>query len=309
MPTRTSTRAKTRMTTRNSVRERELVTAVARWFRQSARPLPWRNSETSPWGVLLSEVMAQQTPVARVAPLWLEWIERWPTLSDLANASPADVVRAWGKLGYPRRALNLHAAATRIRDEFGGEVPSDVDALESLPGIGSYTARAVAAFAFGQRVPVVDTNIRRVLARAVLGIAEPEPPRVRADMDLMESVLPTSAKESVAVNAGIMELGAVICTARAPKCDECPIAQQCAWVLAGSPANAGRTRTPQKKYEGSVRQARGVILALARKHAVVSTKDIGIAVPDTSKRHRAMEGLLSDGLLVNVKNGFGLPDS
>lgn len=291
------------------MRERELVTAVARWFRRTARPLPWRDSGTSPWGVVLSEVMAQQTPVARVAPLWVEWIERWPTASSLAASSPADVVRAWGKLGYPRRALNLHAAATRIRDEFGGEVPTDVDALESLPGFGSYTARAVAAFAFGHRVPVVDTNIRRVLARSVLGIAEPEPPRVRADMELMESVLPASAKESVAVNAGIMELGAVVCKARAPKCDECPVAQQCAWALAGFPANAGRTRIPQKSYEGSVRQARGAILALARMHTVVSTKDIAIAVPDTWKRNRAMEGLLSDGLLVNAKNGFGLPES
>jgi A/G-specific adenine glycosylase len=284
------------------------VTAVARWFGRTARPLPWRNSETSPWGVLLSEVMAQQTPAARVAPLWVEWIERWPTVSDLANASPADVVRAWGKLGYPRRALNLHAAATRIRDEFGGEVPTDVDALESLPGIGSYTARAVAAFAFGHRVPVVDTNIRRVLARAVLGIAEPEPPRVRADMELMDSVLPASAKESVAVNAGIMELGAVICTARAPKCGECPIAQQCAWALAGFPENAGRTRTPQKKYEGSVRQARGVILALARASETVTAAAIALAVSDNVRRELALEGLLSDGLIVDTEQGFRLPE-
>jgi len=307
MPTLTFTLAKTRMTTRNSARERELVAIVAGWFRRTARPLPWRKSGTSAWGTLLSEVMAQQTPVARVAPLWLEWIERWPTAADLANASPADVVRAWGKLGYPRRALNLHAAATRIRDQFGGEVPNDIGALESLPGIGNYTARAVAAFAFRQRAPVVDTNIRRVLARAVLGIAEPEPPRVRADMDLMDSVLPPSAKESVAVNAGIMELGAIICTARAPKCGECPIAQQCAWALAGFPENAGRTRTPQKKYEGSVRQARGAILALARVGQTITSAAIAAAVPDQVRRYQALEGLLSDGLLVNVKRGFELP--
>lgn len=283
------------------------MTVVARWFRRSARPLPWRDSATNPWGVLLSEVMAQQTPVARVAPMWVEWIERWPTATHLADASPADVVRAWGRLGYPRRALNLHAAATRIRDEFGGEVPADVDALESLPGIGNYTARAVASFAFGQRVPVVDTNIRRVLARAVLGIADPEPPRITADMNLMESVLPKSAKESVAVNAGVMELGAVFCTARTPNCAECPIAEHCAWALAGFPANAGRIRTPQAKYEGSVRQARGLILALARANARVTDADIATAVPDPSKRDRALEGLLTDGLLVNVKRGYELP--
>jgi A/G-specific adenine glycosylase len=308
MPTRTFTPVKTRMTTRNSARERELVAIVARWFRRTARPLPWRDNGTSAWGILLSEVMAQQTPVARVAPLWLEWIERWPSAIDLANASPADVVRAWGKLGYPRRALNLHLAATRIRDEFDGEVPNDVDALESLPGIGNYTARAVAAFAFGQRVPVVDTNIRRVLARAVLGIAEPEPPRVRADMDLMESVLPESVKESVAVNAGIMELGAIICTARTPKCGECPIAQQCAWALAGFPENAGRTRTPQKKYEGSVRQARGAILALARTAQQITSAQIASAVTDQPRRDLALEGLLSDGLIIDTERGFRLPE-
>ncbi len=280
---------------------------VARWFRRAARPLPWREPGTTPWGVLLSEIMAQQTPVARVAPMWVEWIERWPTATSLASASPADVVRAWGKLGYPRRALNLHAAATRIRDDFGGEVPSNVDALESLPGIGSYTARAVVAFAFGQRVPVVDTNIRRVLARAVLGIAEPEPPRTRADMDLMESVLPADPAESVAVNAGVMELGAVFCTARTPNCAGCPIAEHCAWALAGFPANAGRTRTPQAKYEGSVRQARGAILALARDHAHITPAQIVGAVPDATRRDRALEGLLTDGLLVNVKRGYELP--
>ncbi len=295
------------MTTRNSERERALVTTVARWFRRTARPLPWRDSETSAWGIVLSEVMAQQTPVARVAPIWLEWMDRWPTATDLANASPADVVRAWGRMGYPRRALNLHAAAVRIRDEYGGEVPADVDALESLPGIGSYTARAVAAFAFGQRVPVVDTNIRRVLARAVLGIAVPEPPRVKADIDLMESVLPTSAKESVAVNAGIMELGAVVCTARSPLCGDCPVAEHCAWALAGFPANAGRTRTPQKKYEGSIRQARGAILALARNNPHVTASDIATAVPDQPRRDLALEGLLSDGLLVDSAQGFSLP--
>ncbi len=305
MPTRTSSR--TRMTTRISDRERAAMIIVARWFRRSARPLPWRNDTTSPWGVLLSEIMAQQTPVARVAPMWVEWIDRWPTATSLAEAAPADVVRAWGRLGYPRRALNLHAAATRIRDEFGGEVPADVNALESLPGIGNYTARAVASFAFGQRVPVVDTNIRRVLARAVLGIAEPAPPRVKADMDLMESVLPCNAKESVAVNAGVMELGAVLCTARTPNCAECPIVEHCAWAIAGFPANAGRTRTPQAKYEGSVRQARGIILALARDQHRVTPAQIADAVTDPAKRDRALEGLLTDGLLVNVKRGYELP--
>lgn len=295
------------MTTRDNARERAAMLVVARWFRRSARPLPWREPGTTPWGVLLSEFMAQQTPVARVAPMWSEWIVRWPTAEALADSSPADVVRAWGRLGYPRRALNLHAAATRIRDDFEGVVPSNVDDLQSLPGVGWYTSRAVASFAFGQRVPLVDTNIRRVLARAVLGVAEPEPPRTRVDLDLMESVLPKSPKDSVAVNAGVMELGAVFCTARTPNCGECPIAEHCAWALAGFPANAGRTRTPQAKYEGSVRQARGAILALARAHSHITSADIAGAVPDPAKRVRALEGLLTDGLLVNVKRGYELP--
>jgi A/G-specific adenine glycosylase len=156
---------------------------------------------------------------------------------------------------------------------------------------------------------VVDTNIRRVLARAVLGIAEPEPPRNKADMDLMESVLPADPTESVAVNAGVMELGAVFCIARTPNCGGCPIAEQCAWALAGFPANAGRTRTPQAKYEGSVRQARGAILALARANARVTDTEITAAVPDESKRVRALEGLLTDGLIVNVARGYELPGS
>ena len=295
------------MTTRNSDRERALVSTVARWFRRSARPLPWRESGTTPWGVLLSEIMAQQTPVGRVAPIWTEWIGRWPTPTSLADSSPADVVRAWGRLGYPRRALNLHAAATRIRDGFGGAVPLDVATLESLPGIGAYTARAVAAFAFGRRVPVVDTNIRRVLFRAVLGIAEPAPPRVKADMDLMESVLPASERESVAVNAGIMELGATFCVARNPDCSGCPVTEHCAWALAGFPANAGPTRAPQKKYEGSVRQARGAILALARDGHRITAAAIAAAVPDQPRRDLALEGLLTDGLLVSNAKGFELP--
>jgi A/G-specific adenine glycosylase len=251
--------------------------------------------------------MAQQTQVARVAPMWREWIERWPTPRDLADAPPAEILRAWGRLGYPRRALALHAAANRIAYDFDGEVPSDVDSLESLPGVGSYTARAVASFAYGARVPVVDTNIRRVLARAVLGIAEPEPPRTRADLDLMGSVLPERASDSVAVNAGIMELGAVHCTARTPNCGECPIAQHCAWALAGFPDNAGKTRTPQKRFAGSVREARGRILALAREHPRITRTAIARVIPEQPRRDEALEGLLDDGLLVPVRGGFALP--
>lgn len=296
-----------RMTTRNSARETILVTTVASWFRRTVRPLPWREPGTSAWGILLSEVMAQQTPVARVAPLWLEWMERWPTPSALADASPADVVRAWGRLGYPRRALNLHAAATRIRDVFAGEVPATVDDLESLPGVGTYTARAVLSFAFGQRVPVVDTNIRRVLARAVLGIAEPEPPRATADLVLMESVLPLDEQSAVAVNAGMMELGAVVCKAKSPNCVECPVREYCGWAINGFPANAGRIRKPQARYSGSVREARGAILALARDGHLVTHAEMRKVVPESERCDLALEGLLDDGLLEPNSGGFSLP--
>ena len=136
------------------------------WYATEQRDLPWRRPGISAWQILVSEFMLQQTPVSRVEPIWLEWIARWPTPSTTAAASAADVLRAWGKLGYPRRAKRLHECATVIAAQYGDVVPIDVDTLLSLPGVGTYTARAVACFAYRQRVPVVDTNVRRVVARA-----------------------------------------------------------------------------------------------------------------------------------------------
>src|SRR4051794_2660071 len=150
---------------------------VLDWYAAHARDLPWRAPGTGPWAVLVSEVMLQQTPVARVEPVWRAWLDRWPTPADLAAASPADVIRAWGKLGYPRRALRLREAAVAVTERHGGVVPAEVAALEALPGIGTYTARAVACFGYGQRQPVVDTNVRRVVARLVHGRAEAAPAR------------------------------------------------------------------------------------------------------------------------------------
>src|SRR5690606_6704408 len=164
----------------------------------------------------------------RAARVALEWIERWPTPSALAATPPSEVLRAWGRLGYPRRALALHAAATAIATEHGDEVPRELDALLSLPGVGPYTAAAVASFAYGQRVPVVDTNIRRVLVRALLGV-ETLPPSTRRDAALMESVLPHDAEEAKVMNVAVMELGALVCTPRSPDCERCPIAEHCAW--------------------------------------------------------------------------------
>src|SRR3954470_7118450 len=137
---------------------------VERWYADNARDLPWRRPDVSPWAVLVSEVMLQQTPVARVVPAWQEWMQRWPTPADLAAEPAGEAVRAWGRLGYPRRALRLHTAARAIVEQHGGEVPASYDDLRALPGVGDYTAAAVATFAHGRRHVVLDTNVRRVLA-------------------------------------------------------------------------------------------------------------------------------------------------
>jgi A/G-specific adenine glycosylase len=228
-----------------------IAPAVNAWFERSKRDLPWRADGYPAWGILVSEIMLQQTPVARVIPRLTQWLERWPTPSAMAAASPGDAVRAWERLGYPRRALNLHAAAVAISERHGGVVPSDVDELLALPGVGAYTARAVAAFAYGERHPVVDTNVRRVLARAIDGSAAAGPASTRRDLEAMEAQLPIDRAQARVFNAAVMELGAVICTARAPRCDACPIANRCAWRADGYPPYEGVRRPVQKKYERS----------------------------------------------------------
>jgi A/G-specific adenine glycosylase len=274
----------------------DLVTPLNAWFGAHARPLPWRAPGFGAWGVLVSEFMLQQTPVARVIPLLAAWLERWPTPADLAEAAPAEAVRHWANLGYPRRALWLHRAAVEIRDRHGNEVPRDVDALLALTGIGDYTARAVAVFAYGDRHPVVDTNTRRVLARAVGGRAQPGAP-ARSDLDAMAALLPAGRAEAAMFNAATMELGAVVCTARAPRCAECPIADICAWRAAGYP-DTGDTRRKQARYEGSDRQARGAILGVLR-GAVEHAAPIAEVIPewpDAAQRDRAIDSLIADGL-------------
>jgi A/G-specific adenine glycosylase len=283
--------------------------AVNDWFILNRRDLPWRADGYPAWGILVSEVMLQQTPVARVIPRLDEWLLRWPTPAALAAATPGDAVRAWDRLGYPRRALSLHAAAVAITERHGGVVPSDVDELLALPGIGHYTARAVAAFAYGERHPVVDTNVRRVLARAIDGVADAGPPSTRRDLAAMEAQLPSDEGNARLFNAGAMELGAVVCTARSPLCDVCPIADQCAWRAAGYPEYSGPRRVAQKPYEGSDRQVRGLILAALRKSIVpLSAAEIALAWADPVQRGRALGGLLADGLVVgDTELGYELP--
>ncbi|MCX7521217.1 A/G-specific adenine glycosylase [Microbacterium sp. STN6] len=285
-----------------------LAREVVDWFAENKRDLPWRRPGFSAWGTLVSEFMLQQTPVSRVIPRLEQWLERWPTPGDLASVPPGEAVRAWDRLGYPRRALWLHACAVAISERHGGVVPHDVDTLKALPGVGEYTARAVAAFAFGRRHPVVDTNVRRVIARAVDGQGEPGPPSTRRDLAAMEALLPADESDAQSFNAGAMELGAIVCTARAPRCDACPIRERCAWRRAGYPAYDGPVRARQKTYEGSDRHVRGLIMReLRAAHVPVTAAEIEALWPDAAQRSRALAGLVADGLAVAAEGGYSLP--
>lgn len=280
---------------------------IARWYATAGRDLPWRAEDFTPWGILVSEFMLQQTQVSRVLPKLDAWLARWPSAAALAADSPAEAVRMWDRLGYPRRALWLHQAAVEIVQQHDGEVPRDVDALLALKGVGPYTARAVAAFAYGVRVPVVDTNTRRVIARAVNGQALAGMPNERVDLAEMAALLPSSETEAQAFNAGIMELGAIICVARTPLCERCPVASDCAWRAAGFPANAPEKRPRQAKFEGSDRQARGALLAQLRpaRHPVPETELLA-DWPDAAQRGRAIDSLLADGLIELTEAGIRL---
>jgi A/G-specific adenine glycosylase len=284
---------------RTTTQERRVLLTVSRWFDQHARELPWRDEAATPWAVMVSEFMLQQTPVNRVLPVYASWIERWPTPSSLASAPLADALRAWGRLGYPRRAARLHAAAVAIRDEHGGVVPSDPVALRELPGIGEYTAGAIAAFAFGQRIAVLDTNVRRVHARAFDGVAYPRSASATRD-EVARAVdrLPTTPAAAARASAAVMELGALICTSRAPACERCPISGDCAWQLAGSPAWDGPPRRGQS-WAGTDRQCRGALMAVLREaSASVPLSALEAAWPtDQVQRMRALDSLVADGLI------------
>ncbi|MDV8002339.1 A/G-specific adenine glycosylase [Rhodococcus sp. IEGM 1408] len=282
--------------------------ALLSWFDREGRPLPWRGGGVGAWEILLCEVMSQQTPVARVEPLWRAWLERWPGPAELAAASPGDVIRMWGKLGYPRRALRLQECALVVVEKHGGQVPTDVEDLLSLPGVGDYTARAVACFAYGQRVPVVDTNVRRVVARAVGGAAEAGPPSTRRDLAAVSALLPARREEAVAFSVALMELGALVCTARVPRCDDCPLAGSCAWLAAGRPAWDGPRRRTQT-YAGTDRQVRGMLLDVLRDGDGTATAARLDAVwPDAVQLERALASLVTDGLVARSADRYSLPD-
>lgn len=278
----------------------DIVHQLVDWYDREQRDLPWRRPGVSPWQILVSEFMLQQTPVGRVEPVWLAWVQRWPTPSATAAASAADILRAWGKLGYPRRAKRLHECATVIAEQYDDAVPSDVETLLTLPGVGAYTARAIACFAYRDRVPVVDTNVRRVVTRVVHGRADAA--SSTRDLADVEALLPETAlapKFSIA----LMELGATVCTARAPRCGLCPLST-CAWRSRGFPASTSPARRVQR-YAGTDRQVRGRLLDVLRDNASPVTRaQLDIAwLSDTAQRDRALDSLLVDGLVEQTADG------
>jgi A/G-specific adenine glycosylase len=295
------------------VADHPLHTPVLAWYSRHARDLPWRAPGCTPWGVLVSEVMLQQTPVARVLPSWQAWTARWPSPADLAADSPGEAIRAWDRLGYPRRAVRLHEAATAMVARHGGDVPSVHAELLALPGIGSYTAAAVASFAYGQRHAVVDTNVRRVLARTVSGFAQAAPSLTAAESAVAESLVPDDAERAATWAVASMELGALICTARAPRCQDCPVLSLCQWQADGAPPYDGPPRRGQT-YAGTDRYVRGLLLGALRASArPLSHRALTDAAPDEAlrdpgQRDRCLDSLVADGLVEPLpRSRFRLP--
>lgn len=255
-------------------------------------------------GVMVSEFMLQQTPVNRVLPVYEQWLARWPRPADLAAEAPGEAVRAWGRLGYPRRALRLHGAAVAITGRHGGDVPTEHAQLLALPGIGEYTAAAVASFAYGQRHAVLDTNVRRVFARAVTGVRYPPNATTAAERKLARALLPEDESTAARWAAASMELGALVCTSKNETCVRCPIAAQCAWRLAGKPEHDGPPRRGQT-YAGTDRQVRGKLLAVLREaHAPVPQAVLDRVWHEPVQRARALDGLVADGLVEPLQGGL-----
>jgi A/G-specific adenine glycosylase len=269
----------------------QFVRDVLAWYAGAARDLPWRRADAGPWAVLVSEVMLQQTPVPRVLPVYAAWLARWPAPAALAGEPAGAAVRMWGSLGYPRRALRLHQAAVRIVEQHGGQVPSQLGELLALPGVGEYTARAVASFAFGQRHPVVDTNVHRVLDR------------VYGDPRVGPNLIPRQPQRAVRYAAAVMELGALVCRARDPRCGDCPVRGTCGWAARGRPQRSRR----RQDYLGTDRAARGAVLRRLRStDHPVAVEQLGW--PDRDQLGRAVASLVADGLLVRCPDGYALPD-
>jgi A/G-specific adenine glycosylase len=286
----------------------DLHERVLDWYDEHARILPWREPDATPWAVMVSEFMLQQTPVSRVLPVYEAWLQSWPTPAALASASAGEAVRAWGRLGYPRRALRLHAAATAIVADHGGEVPSSLESLRALPGVGDYTAAAVATFAFGHRHVVLDTNVRRVLARVVAGVELPGQSVTKAERELATDLLPEDDATAATWAVAVMELGALVCTSTSPRCDRCPVQDLCAWVESGRPAYDGPPRRGQS-YAGTDRQCRGRLLGVLRDaDGAVHRSSLEAVWSEPLQRTRCLDSLLEDGLVARVgEDTYALP--
>jgi A/G-specific adenine glycosylase len=275
---------------------------ITQWFAKNKRELPWR--ATTPWGVMVSEFMLQQTPVARVLPKWIEWMERWPTPAELAKATPAQVITAWGRLGYPRRALRLHESAKIIARDFENEVPDSEEVLRSLPGIGDYTAAAISAFAFGANTLVMDVNIRRVLVRVLDGKEHPTSSPTVRERESRLAILPRRNADNWA--AATMELGALICTSKNPSCNDCPIISQCKWRKNGYPQSELVRKS--QDWHGTDRKCRGTIVQALRESESLTVSAIKKLWPEESQVEKALETLLEDNLIEeHSRSRFRLP--
>lgn len=299
----------------------QLREELTQWFDYAGRDLPMRSPAVSAWGTLVFEVMSQQTPIPRVQPVWLAWMERWPTVHDLAQASKADILVAWDRLGYPSRALRLKECAEAVVARFDGELPSTVEELIALPGVGPYTASAVASFHFHQPVPVLDTNIRRVLGRVFAGRELPPPSAPgAAEISTARHLTPADGDEAAHWNVSVMEFGALVCTAKRPRCEECPVTDLCAWREAGYPSTPGKRK--RQAWVGTDRQARGRVMALLRtRHEEASSPGQGAAsathkelltvatLPGApaDQAPRVIKALIADGLIVSSSHGYTLP--
>jgi len=280
----------------------QLEKPIVSWFKKNKRDLPWRN--TTPWGVMVSEYMLQQTPVNRVLPKWNEWMQRWPTPQDLAKATPAQVITAWGRLGYPRRALRLHAAAQIIAEDFNNQIPEDAATLQTLPGIGEYTAAAITAFAFEQQSLVMDVNIRRLLTRIIDGNEHPKPAPTTKEKASRLALKPD--KNAHIWAAATMELGALVCTSKNPICEKCPVISQCNWRKNGYPKTALVRKS--QDWQGTDRKCRGTIVQALRENESLTENAIKKLWPDESQVEKALKTLQEDLLIEAIpRNRYRLP--
>ena len=280
------------------------------WYRQNARDLPWRHTR-DPYRILVSEVMLQQTQVDRVIPKYHAFLEAFPDVEALAQAPTSEVIRLWSGLGYNRRAVNLQRAATAVVEQYGGEFPAYVDALERLPGIGPYTAGAIACFAFEQDVGFLDTNINRLLHRVLIGPEVPEQARTRRQMQgIASNIVP--AGHGWEWGQTLIEFGALQCTARKPACLTCPLQQHCAafpeiQTVLAELQRTGFRRKQEEAFEGSNRYYRGQVLRVLQStdasNGEITLTELGPRVIDnyaqehTDWLRSVVDGLARDGLV------------